>query len=73
MPASDERYFGAEECFIGGQEMELVRLEADFGVHLFGLTVISDYEVSTRGRVLRLAPVNVHDMAIHTGIVTLHD
>ncbi len=71
MPASDERSFGAAECLIDGQEIEHVRLDVDFGVHILRPAVISDYEVSTRGRVIRLAQVNVHDIAINTAFVTL--
>jgi hypothetical protein len=56
-----------------GKEMALARLDADYGVNILRPTVISDYEVSTRGRVIRLAPITVRDIAIDTAFVTLQD
>jgi hypothetical protein len=73
MPASAERSFGAGECRIDGQEMEQVRLDVDFGVHILRPAVISNYEVATRGRVIRLAQVIVRDIAIDTAFITLRD
>jgi hypothetical protein len=66
MTVSAERSFGAGECAINGQEMEHVRLDAEFGVHIMRPPVISHYEVATRGRAVRLANVHVHDVVIGT-------
>jgi len=73
MTAWDERSFGAGECLMEGKEMALARLDADYGVNILRPAVISDYEVSTRGRVIRLAPITVRDIAIDTAFVTLQD
>jgi hypothetical protein len=69
MPCSAERFFGVGECVINGQEMEHVRLDAEFGVHIMRPLVISHYEVATRGRAVRLANVNVHDLVIGSTLV----
>lgn len=70
MAAAGERSFGAGECFINGKEMEHVRIEAEFGVQIIRPVVISDYEVSTRGRAVRLAEVKVGGLAFQTTFVT---
>lgn len=71
MPTSAERVFAARECIIDGQEMEYVRLDAEFLVKLDCLTVISDFEVSTRGRVIRLNPYVVRGILVDPAIVRL--
>jgi hypothetical protein len=48
-------------------------IDAEFGVNIIRPAVISDYEVSTRGRVMRLEQVTVHDLTIDTALVTLKD
>jgi hypothetical protein len=52
------------------QGMEHVRIEAEFGVQIIRPVVISDYEVSTRGRAVRLAEVKVGGLAFQTTFVT---
>jgi len=70
----DQRSFRAGELFIDGREIEGVHLQAEFGVEIIRPAVISDYEVSTRGRVIRLAKAKVRDFAIDTSFVlTLTD
>jgi hypothetical protein len=70
----DERSFAAGELLIDGREMERVLLQAEFGVEIIRPDVVSDYEVSTRGRVIRLAKAKVRDFAIDTSFVmTLKD
>ncbi len=73
MPASDERVFGAGECIIDGQEMEYVRVDAEFAVKIASLTVISDFEVSTRGRVIRFDPFTVQGILVDPSIVRRPD
>lgn len=74
MAANDERFFDVGECVIDGQPMEHARIEAEFGVQIIRPAVISDYEVSTRGRVLRLATSSVGDYRIDTAfVVTARD
>lgn len=72
MTASAERRFGARECIIDEQEMERMRMDVEFGVQIFRPAVISHYEVSTRGRVIRLEKVKVHNLVIDTTFVTIH-
>jgi hypothetical protein len=70
MVVQDERLFGPGELVIDGREMEQVRLDATFGVEIIRPAVISDFEVATRGRVIRLATVKVREVAIDTSYVT---
>jgi hypothetical protein len=58
MMAAALRTFEAGECFIDGREMGQVSMEIEFGVRILRPPVISDYEVSSRGRVIRLANVD---------------
>jgi len=71
MTATAERSFSAGDAFIDGREIEHVRMEAEFGVQIIRPAVISDYEVSTRGRVIRLAKATVRagDLAIDTTFI----
>jgi len=69
MTAWAERTFRTGECIIDGREIENVRLDVEYGVRIIRPAVISDYEVSTRGRVIRLETVNVQDFAISTVFV----
>ena len=73
MPASDEQVFAAGECIIDGKEMEYARLEVEFAVKIANLTVVSDFEVATRGRVLRINPFRVRGILINPVIVRLPD
>ena len=70
MVEQDERLFGPGELAINGREMDHVRLDAAFSVEIIRPAVISDFEVATRGRVVRLATVKVRDVAIDTAYVT---
>jgi hypothetical protein len=65
----DRRSFGAGELFIDGRGIEHVHLQAEFGVEIIRPAVISDYEVSNRGRVIRLAKAKIRDFAIDTSFV----
>jgi hypothetical protein len=65
--------FGAGECIIDGQEMEYVRVDAEFAVKIASLTVISDFEVSTRGRVIRFDPFTVQGILVDPSIVRRPD
>jgi Restriction endonuclease len=69
MTGSAERSFSGGECVINDQDMEHVRLDAEFGVQIIRPAVVSHYEVSTRGRVIRLAKVKVQDIVIGTTLV----
>jgi hypothetical protein len=73
MSAEDERAFTPGDCVVDGQEMEHVRVDVEFGVQIIRPAVISDYEVATRGRVIRLERVKVRDLTIDTAFVTLKD
>ncbi|HLN02097.1 MAG TPA: restriction endonuclease [Bryobacteraceae bacterium] len=73
MTASAQRSFKPGACLIDGRDIEHVRLEAAFGVQIIRPAVISDYEVGTRGRVMRLAKVNIRDFVIDTAFVTTLD
>jgi len=70
MLEADERSYPAAHLFIDEREIEHVRLEAEFGVEIIRPAVISDYEISTRGRVIRLAKAKVRDFAIETAFVS---
>jgi hypothetical protein len=72
MTASGKRSFGAGECIINDQEMEHVQMDLECGVEIIHPVVLSDYEVSSRGRVIRLAPVKIHNVVIETAFVTTH-
>ena len=50
--------------------MEHARLDAEYGVQIYRPAVISHYEVSTRGRVIQLENVTMHDLVINTALVT---
>lgn len=69
LAGEDERSFGAGELFIDDREIEQVRLQAEFGVEIIRPAVISDYEVSGRGRLIRLAKAKVRDFAIDTSFI----
>jgi hypothetical protein len=74
MAASEERAFGPGQCIIDGKEMATVQLDAEFGVRIIRPTVLSDYEVSTRGRVIRLTPTTIRgDITTDTAFVKLTD
>jgi hypothetical protein len=70
MPARDERSFGPGEFLIDDRPMEYVRLEVEYGVRIVRPAVISDFEVATRGRVVRLATTVIHDVPIDVSYVT---
>lgn len=61
--ASALRSFKADECFIDDREMDQVSMEIEFGVRILRPPVISDYEVSSRGRVIRLANVHIREFS----------
>jgi hypothetical protein len=70
MAEEAERSFGAGELVIDGREIEHVQLHVEFGVEIIRPAVISDFEVATRGRVVRLAKAKIRDIAIDTSFVT---
>jgi hypothetical protein len=70
MVADGQRSFGPGECVLDGRGIEEVRLFVEFGVQIIRPVVVSDYEVATRGRVIRLAKVNIRDLIIDTAFVT---
>ena len=67
--ATDDRTFGPQECVINGMDIASVRLDATFGVQVFRPRVTSHYEVASRGRVLQLEPVTIHDLIINAALV----
>ena len=70
MVADGQRSFAPGECLIDGRDIEHVRLFVEFGVQIIRPAVISDFEVATRGRVIRLAKINIRDLLIDTAFVT---
>ncbi len=72
MTASGERSFGSGECILNDQEIEHLQMDLECGVQIIHPVVLSHYEVSSRGRVIRLAPVKIHNVAIETAFVTTH-
>jgi hypothetical protein len=70
MLADEQRSFDAGECVIDGRDIEHVRLFVEFGVQVIRPVVISDFELATRGRVVRLARVAVRDLVLDTTFVT---
>lgn len=70
MPEADERSFPTAHLFIDERQIERARLEAEFGVEIIRPAVISDYEIATRGRVIRLAKAKVGDFAVETAFVS---
>lgn len=70
MMATDERSLNAGELVMDGREMDRVRLDVEFGVEIIRPAVISDFEVATRGRVVRLATAKIRNVAIDTSYVT---
>ena len=73
MTASGDRSFGAGEFIIDEQAMEHVHIDLECGVQITYPAVLSDYEVSSRGRVIRLEPVRVRDVAIQTAFITTNN
>ena len=55
---------------IDGRDIEHVRLFVEFGVQIIRPAVISDFEILTRGRVVRLAKVAIRDLVLDTAFVT---
>jgi hypothetical protein len=72
MTTSGERSFGPGECILNDREIEHVQMDLECGVQIIHPVVLSHYEVSSRGRVIRLAPVKIHNVAIETAFVTTH-
>jgi restriction endonuclease len=70
MMATDERSFNPGELVMDGREIDGGRLDVEFGVEIIRPAVISDYEVATRGRVIRLATARIRNIAIDTSYVT---
>ncbi len=73
MTASRERSFGKAECIIDDQEMEYIRIDLECGVRIAYPAVLSHYEVSTRGRVIRTAPVTMRHATFQTAFITTHN
>lgn len=73
MKASEERTFGPGQCMIDGKEIGTVQLDAEFGVNIIRPAVLSDYEIATRGRVVRLAPFTVRHIVVDAAFVTLQN
>ena len=69
MVASAERSFNGGEFVLDGQQIEHVRMDVEFGVQIIRPAVISNYEVATRGRAIRLEKVQIRDLAIETTFV----
>jgi hypothetical protein len=70
MVADGQQSFAPGECLIDGRDIEHVRLFVEFGVQIIRPTVISDFEIATRGRAVRLAKVKVRDIYLDTMFVT---
>jgi hypothetical protein len=70
MVADGQRSFIPGECVLDGRDIDYVRLFVEFGVQIIRPAVISYFEVATRGRVIRLAKVNIRDFVIDTAFVT---
>jgi hypothetical protein len=70
MSADGQRSFDPGECVIDGRDIEHVRLFVEFGVQIIRPAVISDFEIATRGRVVRLAKVAIRDLVLDTAFVT---
>ena len=70
MMATDERSFNPGELVMDGREIDRGRLDVEFGVEIIRPAVISDFEVATRGRVIRLATARIRNVAIDTSYVT---
>ncbi|MGD0360160.1 MAG: hypothetical protein ABSC93_04790 [Bryobacteraceae bacterium] len=69
MRADGQQTFGPGEFILDGKDIEHVRLSVEFGVQILRPAVISDFEVATRGRVIRLAKVTIRDFVINTAFV----
>lgn len=65
-----QRSFDPGECVIDGKDIEQVRLFVEFGVQIIRPAVISDFEIATRGRVVRLSKVAIRDLVLDTSFVT---
>lgn len=70
MLADEQRSFGPRECAIDDRDIEHMRLFVEFGVQIIRPAVISDFEIATRGRVVRLARVSIRDLVLDTAFVT---
>jgi hypothetical protein len=70
MLADGQRSFDPGECVIDGRDIEHVRLFVEFGVQIIRPAVISNFEIATRGRVVRLAKVAIRDLVLDTAFVT---
>jgi hypothetical protein len=69
MRADGQQTFGLGEFILDGKDIEHVRLFVEFGVQILRPAVISDFEVATRGRVIRLAKVTIRDFVLDTAFV----
>jgi hypothetical protein len=65
-----ERSFGAGELVIEWRGDRAGATTVEFGVKIIRPAVISDFEVATRGRVIRLAKAEIRGIAIDTSFVT---
>jgi hypothetical protein len=71
LDTSGRRDFTPRELTVDDREIEMVRLLVDFDVRIIRPAVISQFEVSTRGRVVFLAPVSINGSEIQIGFTAL--
>jgi hypothetical protein len=69
LQVAEEHTFAPGECVINGRDMEYVRIDVEYRVQVVHPPVISDFEVATRGRVIRLGTTVLCDHAIDISFV----
>jgi len=55
------------------RDIEHVRLFVEFCVQIIRPAVISDFEIASRGRAVRLAKVAIRDLVLDTAFVTVRN
>jgi hypothetical protein len=74
MTASALRLFKPGECVVDGKAIDQASLEVEFGVRISRPPVVSDYEVATRGRMIRFADIPLRsDLSLATAFVEAFD
>jgi hypothetical protein len=58
------------QCVLEGKDIESIRLFVEFGVQVIRPTVISDFEIASRGRAVRLSKIVIRDLIIDTAFIT---
>jgi hypothetical protein len=70
MPADVTEHFNPGDVILDGKDIESIRLFVEFAVRIVRPTVDSDFEVISRGRVIRLSKVTIRDVVLEPVFVS---